>query len=323
MGARLPTFKEICPNGAGGDSAPALGCESTHSWMPYDGQHGKNSWVYVGCGGHGGIVCKDHVKHHGNPGWGSGDVYGDKVDCMHTVTNRADPVHCHDWTCAEWCKYFDEADEAQGTYLAAGCADDGVDACSCDEPKIKADSTEDICPPDFPYKIAPGFDNSKYGLCYNTISSANGGSGPCAGVGSWCANAGEWPTVKSLWGDACGSLCLTPPGDLPKWPLVSAPGQGYACLTSTGAFSRTARDCVIQAFAYPKLCNDYADGQCYCKLADVEQVCGAIDDCAGVFCPDWEKGTTHECAVRSAAEMAKTTPNKPGNMKMKPRSSGL
>ena len=124
-GARLPTFKEICPNGAGGDSAPALGCESTHSWMPYDGQHGKNSWVYVGCGGHGGIVCKDHVKHHGNPGWGSGDVYGDKVDCMHSV----DHTGCLDWTCAQWCEHYDE--KYDSVYAASGCEDDGDDECKC------------------------------------------------------------------------------------------------------------------------------------------------------------------------------------------------
>jgi len=27
-------------------------------------------------------MCKDHVTHHGAPVWGSGDQYGDMVDCM-------------------------------------------------------------------------------------------------------------------------------------------------------------------------------------------------------------------------------------------------
>jgi len=60
------------------------------------------------------------------------------------------------------------------------------------------------CPPSFPFKIAPNFPNSEYDLCYKDSGSANGGSGPC---GSWCATAGDWPRVESLWGDTCGSLC--------------------------------------------------------------------------------------------------------------------
>lgn len=43
--------------------------------------------------------------------------------------NRANPVHCHDWNCAEWCKYFD--DTLVATYAKEGCADDGSDACAC------------------------------------------------------------------------------------------------------------------------------------------------------------------------------------------------
>jgi len=60
------------------------------------------------------------------------------------------------------------------------------------------------------YLIAPGDPNSKYELCYKVKKDAAGGIGPC---GSWCANSKEWPIVKSLWGDKCGSLCppLPPP----------------------------------------------------------------------------------------------------------------
>ena len=45
----------------------------------------------------------------------------------------SNPARCGEWTCAEWCKYFDETVEADGAYLAAGCAEDGVDACTCEE----------------------------------------------------------------------------------------------------------------------------------------------------------------------------------------------
>lgn len=43
--------------------------------------------------------------------------------------NRGDAVHCHDWNCAEWCKYFDDA--LVDTYAKEGCADDGTDSCAC------------------------------------------------------------------------------------------------------------------------------------------------------------------------------------------------
>jgi hypothetical protein len=77
QGGRLPTFEEVCPNGIGGQ--PAAGCTGDHSWVPYSKD--KHSWAYVGCDGHEGIVCKDHVPYHGNPNWGSGDIYGIDTDC--------------------------------------------------------------------------------------------------------------------------------------------------------------------------------------------------------------------------------------------------
>ena len=88
------------------------------------------------------------------------------------------------------------------------------------------------------------------------------------------------------------------------------------CLTSAGAVSTTALDCDIRAEDHASLCINYAGGQCYCNADDVETVCGAIQECAGVFCPEWE--TT--CAVRSAREMAYTytAQHKPGYKKMKP-----
>ena len=43
------------------------------------------------------------------------------------VVNIAD---CKDWTCTEWCKWYDPETEKEGVYTANGCDDDG-DECSC------------------------------------------------------------------------------------------------------------------------------------------------------------------------------------------------
>jgi hypothetical protein len=81
QGGRLPTFADICPNGEYGQ--PAMGCVAAadHSWVPFS--KNVNSYAFISCGGHNGMVCKDHVKHHGNPIWGNkGDVYGSQVECI-------------------------------------------------------------------------------------------------------------------------------------------------------------------------------------------------------------------------------------------------
>jgi hypothetical protein len=81
QGGRLPTYADICPSGEYGQ--PAMGCVAAfdHSWVPYS--KNANSYAFISCGGHNGMVCKDHVKHHGNPNWGSkGDVYGSQVECI-------------------------------------------------------------------------------------------------------------------------------------------------------------------------------------------------------------------------------------------------
>jgi hypothetical protein len=81
QGGRLPTFEEICPNGE--RNMPAMGCvpAADHSWVPYS--KNDDSYIYISCDGHGGIVCKDHVTYHGNPNWGNyGDVYGKNVECI-------------------------------------------------------------------------------------------------------------------------------------------------------------------------------------------------------------------------------------------------
>ena len=80
-GGRLPTRKELCPNyNAAKASTPALGCEKSHSWVPYAGN--RDQWMYIGCPGTGHFPCKDHMTHHNKPGWSKGDQYGDKIDCM-------------------------------------------------------------------------------------------------------------------------------------------------------------------------------------------------------------------------------------------------
>merc|ERR1712096_423277 len=80
-GGRLPTQAELCPAyNKGKATTPTNGCEKSHSWVPYS--NNKDMWMYIGCPGTGHHMCKDHVAHHGRPGWSSGDQYGDMVDCM-------------------------------------------------------------------------------------------------------------------------------------------------------------------------------------------------------------------------------------------------
>jgi hypothetical protein len=80
------------------------------------------------------------------------------------------------------------------------------------------------CPSGYPYHIARGLPNSKYGVCYKSQSDAAAGSGPCD---SWCANATEWLQMKAIWGDACGSLCpATSPPLPPSLPPANATHSG-------------------------------------------------------------------------------------------------
>ena len=44
---------------------------------------------------------------------------------------HSNPVNCKDWTCAEWCQFFDVDVESDGVYTAQGCGEDGGIACSC------------------------------------------------------------------------------------------------------------------------------------------------------------------------------------------------
>jgi hypothetical protein len=41
------------------------------------------------------------------------------------------PMRCAEWTCADWCKYYDPALETSGVYKTSGCVDDGVESCNC------------------------------------------------------------------------------------------------------------------------------------------------------------------------------------------------
>merc|ERR1712226_383442 len=69
-GGRLPTLNELCPKYTKDKaSKPALGCEKSHSWVPYAGS--RDQWMYIGCPGTGHYQCKDHMTHHGKPGWKS------------------------------------------------------------------------------------------------------------------------------------------------------------------------------------------------------------------------------------------------------------
>jgi hypothetical protein len=52
-------------------------------------------------------------------------------DYCYQPLQLSNPKRCEEWSCTEWCAYFDQAVEDAGTYKASGCAEDGVDSCQC------------------------------------------------------------------------------------------------------------------------------------------------------------------------------------------------
>ena len=88
-------------------------------------------------------------------------------------------------------------------------------------------------------------------------------------------------------------------------PVNMDHARGYQCLTATGEASRTAADCDVQASAYSSYCVSVSGGQCAMSLADAEKHCGAIEECAGVFCAPWYSDA-ERCIARSASELAST-----------------
>ena len=52
-------------------------------------------------------------------------------DYCYQPLKRSSPKRCQEWSCAEWCKFFDQAAEDAGVYAKNGCADDGADTCKC------------------------------------------------------------------------------------------------------------------------------------------------------------------------------------------------
>ena len=52
-------------------------------------------------------------------------------DYCYQPNRKSSPERCLEWTCAEWCMYFDESTEAAGVYAKNGCVDDGADDCKC------------------------------------------------------------------------------------------------------------------------------------------------------------------------------------------------
>ena len=52
-------------------------------------------------------------------------------DYCYSPLKLSDPKRCQEWSCAEWCQFFDQAAEDAGVYKANGCGDDGMDTCAC------------------------------------------------------------------------------------------------------------------------------------------------------------------------------------------------
>ena len=55
----------------------------------------------------------------------------DIQDYCYLPLKLSNPMRCSEWSCTEWCTFFDLADEDAGVYKANGCIDDGLDGCGC------------------------------------------------------------------------------------------------------------------------------------------------------------------------------------------------
>merc|ERR1719174_510923 len=127
-GGRLPTRKELCPNyNAGKASTPALGCEKSHSWVPYAGN--RDQWMYIGCPGTGHFPCKDHMTHHNKPGWSKGDQYGDMVDCMMPSKQAGDACSKNNGGCHSARKCMVAAGGVKCGDCPKGWSNDGAKGC--------------------------------------------------------------------------------------------------------------------------------------------------------------------------------------------------
>lgn len=72
----------------------------------------------------------------GDPCGGTYKYLSAAYRCMPTSrfdeSDACHPMHCNDWTCADWCKCFESDQEEFGVYASFGCDDDGEE-CNCDK----------------------------------------------------------------------------------------------------------------------------------------------------------------------------------------------
>lgn len=78
----------------------------------------------------GSMVCF-HSHKAGNTVTGCEGKTLDIHDYCYEPNTLSSPARCQEWSCADWCKYFDQATEDAGVYAKNGCADDGADTCKC------------------------------------------------------------------------------------------------------------------------------------------------------------------------------------------------
>ena len=78
----------------------------------------------------GSMVCY-HSHKSGNTITGCEGKTLDIHDYCYEPNTLSSPARCQEWSCADWCKYFDQATEDAGVYAKNGCADDGADTCKC------------------------------------------------------------------------------------------------------------------------------------------------------------------------------------------------
>jgi hypothetical protein len=77
-----------------------------------------------------GLKCY-HSSWHGNTVTGCEGKTHRSHDYCYSPLKLSDPKRCQEWSCAEWCQFFDQAAEDAGVYKANGCGDDGMDTCAC------------------------------------------------------------------------------------------------------------------------------------------------------------------------------------------------
>jgi len=78
----------------------------------------------------GSMVCF-HSSSSGNTVTGCEGKTSGYTDYCYQPLKLSNPARCAEWSCKEWCLYFDQTVEDAGVYSKNGCVEDGVLSCAC------------------------------------------------------------------------------------------------------------------------------------------------------------------------------------------------